>query len=103
MSTHVHHDGPVSTIAPNGRFTFDSHQAFRDAYVPLLTRPETKIIRLDMKAVSYIDSSTLGMLLLVRERAEPAGKKIEITGANELVMKLLKIANFHKMFNVQGA
>ncbi|MDP2786763.1 MAG: STAS domain-containing protein [Pseudomonadota bacterium] len=103
MSCVVTHEGPVASIRIQGRFTFDSHQPFREAYLPLVDRRDTKIIRLDLAETSFIDSSSLGMLLLMRERMLPVGKAIEISGANELVMKLLKIANFHKMFAVQGA
>jgi anti-anti-sigma factor len=103
MSHTLRHEGPVSIIKIQGRFVFSEHQAFRDTYTPLIDRAETKVIRLDLSAVNFIDSSTLGMLLLMRERAQPVGKSIELVGANETVIKLLKIANFHKMFSVQGA
>jgi anti-anti-sigma factor len=50
--------------------------------------------------VAYLDSSALGMLLMVRERAQAANKEISLSQANPTVMKILDIANFSKLFTI---
>jgi anti-anti-sigma factor len=53
-----------------------------------------------MSNVEYLDSSALGMMLLMRERAEIAGKKIVINGVSPFVVAILKTANFEKLFEI---
>jgi anti-anti-sigma factor len=48
-----------------------------------------------------MDSSALGMLLLMHERAQEAGKKVELSKANSTVKQILDIANFGKLFTIQ--
>ena len=100
MGCQVQHDGSVSTIAISGRFVFDLHRTFRDAYEGANSRPEIKLIQLNMSNVEYLDSSALGMMLLMRERVEMAGKKIVIKGVSPFVGAILKTANFEKLFEI---
>lgn len=59
--------------------------------------PGAKYI-LDFREVTHIDSSALGMLLMLRESA--GGEKSEITFINlrPEAWQLLKLANFEKLF-----
>jgi len=50
--------------------------------------------------VEYLDSSALGMLLLVRERAEAVGKPVVLSHPNPTVAQILDIANFRKLFTI---
>lgn len=60
-------DGKKLTIVIKGRFDFSSHQLFRDAYERFYKAPDTYIV--DLKDTTYLDSSALGMLLLLRDHA----------------------------------
>ena len=55
-------------------------------------------IRIDLKDVTYMDSSALGMLLVLRKGAR--NRDVSITGASESVRRILSIANFDKLFNI---
>ena len=100
MGCQVQHEAGLSVISISGRFVFDLHRDFRDAYEAANQRPETKGIQLNMSAVDYLDSSALGMMLLMRERAEMAGKKVVIKGVSPFVGAILKTANFEKLFEI---
>lgn len=101
MGCQVQHDAGLSIISISGRFVFDLHREFRDAYEAANKRPETKVIQLNMSEVDYLDSSALGMMLLMRERSEMAGKKVAIKGVSAFVNAILmKTANFEKLFEI---
>ena len=100
MTCTVRHEGSTSIIDISGRFVFDQHRAFKESYDAARERAETQLIRLEMSGVEYLDSSALGMMLLMKERAEMSGKKIQIKGANAFVRQLLETANFHKLFDM---
>lgn len=94
------HDG-TATLALEGKFTFDCHVAFKEAAYPLLDRPDVKAIHLNLSAVSYMDSSSLGMLLLLREKAETHHKKVRLERPSPNVMAILKAVQFGKLFEIQ--
>ena len=86
------------TIAIKGRFDFGSHQAFREAYERFYKVPETYIV--DLKDATYMDSSALGMLLLLRDHAGGDDAEVRVTNSNSDVRKILAISNFDKLFDI---
>ncbi|WP_285348545.1 STAS domain-containing protein [Pseudomonas sp. ME-P-057] len=90
-------DGQQLTIIIKGRFDFSTHQDFRGAY-----EKETKGQRIvvDLTGTSYLDSSALGMLLLLRDHAGGERADVELVGCNADVIKILTISNFAKLFKI---
>lgn len=101
MDIKVTTDGPVAKLHMKGRFDFNVHRPFKDAYDPLLQQDGINSLEIDMSEVEYLDSSALGMLLLVRERAEAAGKHVALLHPNPTVAQILEIANFRKLFAIR--
>lgn len=88
-------DGSV-TIAVAGKFDFQLYDEFRTAYSS--TAGTGVSYKLDLSATDYLDSSALGMLLLLREHAGGETSDIEITRVSPEVRKILEVANFGKLF-----
>lgn len=84
----------------SGRFDFNAHRDFRAAYEPLMSNAEVKSVTIDLGAVDYLDSSALGMLLMVRDKAGAANKKLTLANAHAGVKQVLDIANFGKLFQI---
>src|SRR5690554_2336187 len=91
-------DGTLLTIYIQGRFDFSSHQDFRGAYEHLDKEPER--YRVDLKETTYLDSSALGMLLLLRDHAGGDQSSIEIRNCSPDVKKILTISNFEQLFDI---
>lgn len=92
--------GNQATLSLAGRFDFNVHRDFKEAYTSLLNDAALQSINVNLAAVDYLDSSALGMLLMFRERAQAANKQIVLSNPNETVVKILDIANFHKLFTI---
>lgn len=92
-------DQSLLTIYIEGRFDFSSHQDFRAAYENLDKQPER--YRVDMQETSYLDSSALGMLLLLRDYAGGDKADIEIRNCSPDVKKILTISNFEQLFDIR--
>ncbi len=90
--------GTDLTIRVTGRFDFGVHRDFRSAYADAL-KPGMSVT-VDMNGVDYMDSSALGMLLLLREFAGNDSADIKIMNVCDEVMEILKVANFHQLFKV---
>ena len=87
------------TIHIDGRFDFNCHQAFRHSYE---NRDVTKTqFVIDMAKTTYIDSSALGMLLLLRDHAGGDQANIRLCRCNHEVRNILTISNFEKLFEIQ--
>ena len=92
-------DGKVLEISITGRFDITTYQDFGQAYKDELDSVSRCII--DMTDVEYMDSSALGMLLLLRERAGGDNAQIDITNCSPGIKKILETANFDRMFNIE--
>ncbi len=91
--------GKKIQINISGRFDYESSQAFRDAYRHL-SYIEGVNFHIDLSDASYMDSSALGMLLLLREHAKSNGGVVFIERPGEDIEKILKVANFEQLFNI---
>ncbi|MCP1500428.1 anti-anti-sigma factor [Pseudomonas migulae] len=96
--TEVSQDGQKLTISVKGRFDFAKHQEFRESYENLQPKPES--FEVNLKDATYLDSSALGMLLLLRDHAGGENAEITLSHANADVRKILAISNFEQIFDV---
>lgn len=90
----------VATASLSGRFDFNAHRDFREALDRLLAATDAKAFVIDLGEVSYLDSSALGMLLLLRDKAKQANKPVKLANVKGSVKQVLEIANFSKMFDI---
>ena len=92
-------DSQVLTISVNGRFDFSAHQDFRNAYERGGLTPRQYVV--DLQDTDYIDSSALGMLLLLRDHAGGDSADVRIVHCNPDVRKVLRISNFEQLFSIE--
>jgi len=92
-------NGTELTIRVDGRFDFSAHQEFREAYETVTGDISQFVV--DLGSTSYLDSSALGMLLLLRDHAGGDTAQVKIVNCNDDVRKILTIANFEQLFTIQ--
>jgi anti-anti-sigma factor len=85
-------------IKISGRFDFSVHQDFRKATQQASSGVSAIIV--DMSETDYVDSSALGMLLVLRDKVGENKEAISIKSAKPEVRKILDIANFDKLFTL---
>lgn len=100
MNVDVYHADGRSRVVLRGRFDFTAHRSFKQAYEGALTESNTTEIIVDMNEVDYLDSSALGMLLILRDRAKDLNKTISLSNCAGSVKEVLRVANFDKLFVV---
>lgn len=83
-----------------GRFDFACHRSFKEACERALCEPQAAEVVVELGQVSYVDSSALGMLLILRDRAREHGKSVTLSGAAGVVAEVLRVANFEKLFRL---
>ena len=87
-------------IRLQGRFDFNAHREFREAIDTVLAGPAT-VVAVDFAGVEYLDSSALGMLLMLRDRAKSAAREVTLANCRGAVKQILDIANFGKLFKIE--
>ena len=92
-------NGDELTISVEGRFDFSAHQEFRECYERSDIDPSSYVV--DLNRTTYLDSSALGMLLLLRDHAGGGKAEIKIVNCNRDVKKILTISNFEQLFTIQ--
>ncbi|MFW0758827.1 STAS domain-containing protein [Pseudomonas sp. H11T01] len=92
----VSQDGQKLTISIKGRFDFGKHQEFCNSYKDY--KPNSVVV--DLKEATYLDSSALGMLLLLRDHAGGEESEISVINSSMDVRKILAISNFDKLFDI---
>ena len=97
MSITTTSNGNTTRIHITERFDYSVHNEFRAAYKNV---PKDTQFIIDMNRATYLDSSALGMLLLLREHAGNESEKISIVGCNPEIKKILEVSNFGSLFSI---
>lgn len=100
MQTNLSIKEGEAVVRLSGRFDFNAHRDFRAAYEPLIDSVEAHSIVIDLSGVDYLDSSALGMLLILRDKAANVKKTLSLANAQSSVKQVLNIANFGKLFKI---
>ncbi len=83
------------TISVIGRFDYTCHKAFKEAFTGAATCYDV-----DLSETLYLDSSALGMLLLLRDHAGGEKATVRLLSPNHTVLDVLNMANFGLLFNI---
>ena len=100
MRTTVANTDGCSIIRLQGRFDFSSHRDFREATEKAIAAQDCRAISVDLGDVDYLDSSALGMLLMLRDKAQAASKPVSLDRCRGAVRQVLDVANFGKLFAI---
>lgn len=84
------------TIAVQGPFDFTQHEAFRRAYRQL-PRADVKYV-VDLSSAETMDSTALGLLLLLRDYAGGDDAEIRVENCKPNVREVLRVASFDSLF-----
>lgn len=84
-----------------GRFDFNLHNDFRDAYELALNDQPVDQFVIDLKQAEYLDSSALGMLLILRDKMGAHAADRLVINCNAEVRDILRVSNFDKLFTIQ--
>lgn len=85
------------TLHVGDRFDFSVHRSFHEA---CLARPRARSYVIDLDGVTSMDSSALGMLLLLREHAGGDDADIRVVNANHDLCNTFRVAGLGRMLTL---
>lgn len=92
--------GNTATIALTGNFSFNAHREFKSAYRNQLANSGIGNIVVNLAAVEYLDSSALGMLLVMRDNVQMANKSLILASPSRITQRTFDIAGFERLFTI---
>lgn len=84
-------------IQIQGEFSFSDNSKFREMLRQIELKKPSHIC-VDLTGAGFIDSAALGMLLLLKEKADQLPAAVEIKGARGQVLKVLELSRFQDLF-----
>ena len=100
INKQVSEDGCSVNIEIVDRFDFSLHQTFRESYIQS-DKKTTKFV-IDLSKTTYMDSSALGMVLLLKDYAESISAEVILFKPSDTVYKILQIAQFHRLLTIES-
>lgn len=92
-------DAKTVNIKISGRFDFAVQNEFRECYYHK-GPGDKKVFIIDMSNANYMDSSALGMLLMMREYLGGNEADITIIKCSPDIKNILTVANFQSLFKM---
>ena len=93
-------DGQTAKITLSGSVDINSTGELREAVQQVSTA--VKSFTIDASDVSYIDSSGIAVMLLVKQVADRSSATFTITSVSPMVMKVLELAKLDQVFKIQS-
>jgi len=93
----------VARLTMSGRFDFQLHRDFKEAYTPLVEDATVRELEIELSQIDHIDSSALGMLMLLNERAKVTNKPLTLLNPSGVTAQALEIAHFDRLFKIKQA
>ena len=99
MSYKVTEDGNVATIHLDGEIDMDVTEKAKEVILPLV---ETgKEVHLNLKDVSYMDSSGISVLIESHQKALESNTKVVVKEVSKSVLKVIMMAKLEQILNLE--
>lgn len=85
-------------LSIRGKFNFGCYREFQAA----IAGPPPGRYVVDLTRTEYLDSSALGMLLLLREKVGDDRERVVIQPGGGQPREVLRLANFEKLFTIEA-
>lgn len=83
------------------RFDFSYHKVFYEHTANALKQTKYSEILADFSQVEYLDSSALGMLVMLQKKCTEQNKKVVIVNASGIPFDILQVANMDKIVEIR--
>src|SRR6266567_1976643 len=90
LQTHIRDDGPHPTLVVSGEIDVFTAPLFKQAVVNLVADGQRHLF-LDMRGVTFMDSSGFGALLGATKRLRPDGGSLNLIGSNRTIQRMLHL------------
>ena len=98
MTYKVSEEGNISTVFLNGEIDMDVTEKAKEVILPLVE--SGKEVHLNLKDVSYMDSSGISVLIESHQKAIELGTKVTLKEISKSVLKVIMMAKLEQILNL---
>ena len=98
MSYKITEEGNISTVFLNGEIDMDVTEKAKEVILPLVE--SGKEVHLNLKDVSYMDSSGISVLIESHQKATELGTKVILKEISKSVLKVIMMAKLEQILNL---
>ena len=99
MSYKITEEGNISTVFLNGEIDMDVTDKAKDVIFPLIDAG--KEVHINLKDVSYMDSSGISVLIESHQKALDKNTKVTLKEISKSVLKVIMMAKLEQILNLE--
>lgn len=90
---------PFVVVVPGPRMRLEDNDQFKARLYQLVAEGRTRLV-LDMSGVEFVDSSFLGLLIIVLKRVSALGGDLRVSGLCVQVREIFALMRLDKLFHI---
>ncbi|MEV6303176.1 STAS domain-containing protein [Actinoplanes sp. NPDC051861] len=94
----IERSGDTIVVSPEGDLDIDNAALLRQVLQQVLDRGDCTHVEIDMSAVTFLDSSGLGILVAARRAARSRGATLHLREPGPVVRMVLEVTNLYDDF-----
>ena len=95
--------GKVVCAQLSGEIDHHSAKALREEIDDVITRVQPELLELDFSAVSFMDSSGIGLIMGRCRMMEEYSGKVRISGVSGQLRKVMRLSGIDRIAEIEGA
>ena len=99
MSYKITENGNVATVFLDGEIDMDGTEKAKEVILPLVE--SGKEVHLNLKDVSYMDSSGISVLIESHQKALESNTKVIVKEVSKSVLKVIMMAKLEQILNLE--
>jgi anti-anti-sigma factor len=101
MTIAVEINGAVASIMLSGGIDYSSQDEFKNANKQALSAEDVTEIQIDFSDATFLDSSGIRALVILKKEADAANKSLVLLNCNDHIREIFNIGGFDKIFTFQ--
>ena len=98
MTITVEFSGTVASIVLSGGIDYATQEQFKNANKSALSREGVNEIHVNFAKATFLDSSGIRALLILKKETENSGRSLILLNLNEYLFNIFEIGGFTKVF-----
>lgn len=99
MSIAVEFNGTVASIVLSGGIDYATQEEFKTANKEALSAESVTEINVDFANATFLDSSGIRALIILKREADASGKSLTLMNCNENLREIFEIGGFDRIFS----
>ncbi len=95
----VGHLGTVAVVAVTGEIDVTSAEVLRDTLAGLATAEQPDVV-VDLRGVTFLDSTALGVLVGAHKRSRELGGELRLAVTEPRILKIFEITGLTEVFTI---